>query len=192
MNIGERVQTCRLDKGWSLSDLADRAGVKVKELRDLEQYGQTNIIVLRQIANALDCSLVWLVDGIEPGEAPVDRHSEQACGRLSDMIKLLGASQLSPPELRELQKYFESQASGLNYQMEGKKSSPEAAFFELDRVYQPVASFSALPISAKLRTVLTPADSSAANFSSAVPLPPEMIAPAWPMRLPGGAVTPAM
>ncbi len=29
-------------------------------------------------------------------------------------------------------------------------------------------------------------------MSAAVPLPPEMIAPAWPMRLPGGAVWPAM
>src|SRR5436189_176072 len=32
----------------------------------------------------------------------------------------------------------------------------------------------------------------AANFSSAVPLPPATIAPAWPMRRPGGAVRPAM
>src|SRR5580704_5992286 len=31
-----------------------------------------------------------------------------------------------------------------------------------------------------------------ANFSCAVPLPPEMMAPACPIRLPGGAVTPAM
>ena len=29
-------------------------------------------------------------------------------------------------------------------------------------------------------------------FSSAVPAEPEMIAPAWPMRRPGGAVWPAM
>ena len=29
-------------------------------------------------------------------------------------------------------------------------------------------------------------------FSAAVPLPPEMMAPAWPMRRPGGAVCPAM
>ncbi len=57
---------------------------------------------------------------------------------------------------------------------------------------QPVSSARALPMSASERTVLTPASCSAANFSSAVPLPPEMIAPAWPMRLPGGAVTPAM
>ena len=32
----------------------------------------------------------------------------------------------------------------------------------------------------------------ASIFSSAPPLPPEMIAPAWPMRRPGGAVRPAM
>jgi len=32
----------------------------------------------------------------------------------------------------------------------------------------------------------------AAIFSAAVPLPPEMIAPAWPMRRPGGAVCPAI
>jgi hypothetical protein len=39
---------------------------------------------------------------------------------------------------------------------------------------------------------MMPACSSAAYFSFAVPLPPEMIAPAWPMRRPGGAVAPAM
>src|SRR5690625_5919459 len=60
------------------------------------------------------------------------------------------------------------------------------------RCYQPVTSFSAAPISARLRTVFTPASSSAANFSSAVHLPPEMMAPAWHMRLTGGAVSHAM
>ena len=57
---------------------------------------------------------------------------------------------------------------------------------------QPRASAMALPISAGDRTVLTPAASSAANLSSAVPLPPAMMAPACPIRFPGGAVTPAM
>src|SRR5262249_51784562 len=37
-----------------------------------------------------------------------------------------------------------------------------------------------------------PADSRALIFSAAVPCPPEMIAPAWPMRRPGGAVCPAI
>src|SRR5258708_27757718 len=42
-----------------------------------------------------------------------------------------------------------------------------------------------------LATVI-PAASSALIFSAAVPCPPEMIAPACPMRRPGGAVCPAM
>ena len=40
--------------------------------------------------------------------------------------------------------------------------------------------------------MVTPADWSASILCAAVPLPPEMIAPAWPMRRPGGAVAPAM
>ncbi len=57
---------------------------------------------------------------------------------------------------------------------------------------RPSALAIAEPSSAGERTVVTRAASSAANLSAAVPLPPEMTAPAWPMRLPGGAVTPAM
>src|SRR5262249_23377718 len=49
-----------------------------------------------------------------------------------------------------------------------------------------------VPISAGLGAMRAPASASAAIFSTAVPLPPEMMAPAWPMRLPGGAVCPAM
>ena len=48
------------------------------------------------------------------------------------------------------------------------------------------------PSSAGECTVVTPAASRAANLSAAEPLPPAITAPAWPMRLPGGAVTPAM
>ena len=39
---------------------------------------------------------------------------------------------------------------------------------------------------------MIPAASIAAILSEALPDPPEMIAPAWPMRRPGGAVCPAM
>ena len=39
---------------------------------------------------------------------------------------------------------------------------------------------------------MTPAFSRAAILSSAPPLPPEIIAPAWPILLPGGAVKPAI
>src|SRR6266567_7006110 len=47
-------------------------------------------------------------------------------------------------------------------------------------------------ISAGLAATLIPHSSSTATFSAAVPLPPEMIAPACPIRFPGGAVRPAM
>lgn len=47
------------------------------------------------------------------------------------------------------------------------------------------------PICAGDFTTVTPAASSALILSCAVPLPPAMIAPAWPMRRPGGAVRPA-
>ena len=56
----------------------------------------------------------------------------------------------------------------------------------------PNARWTAEPISAGLLTTCTPALASASIFSAAVPLPPAMIAPAWPMRRPGGAVCPAM
>src|SRR5450759_5210867 len=48
------------------------------------------------------------------------------------------------------------------------------------------------PIRAGDGDTLIPADSIAAILDSASPLPPEMMAPAWPMRRPGGAVRPAI
>src|SRR5579863_7132608 len=52
--------------------------------------------------------------------------------------------------------------------------------------------FSRVAISAGFLVTLMPHSSITASFSVAVPLPPEMMAPAWPMRFPAGAVTPAM
>ena len=51
--------------------------------------------------------------------------------------------------------------------------------------------FMRAPICAGDREMLTPAASSALILSVAVPLPPEMMAPACPIRRPGGAVRPA-
>ena len=48
------------------------------------------------------------------------------------------------------------------------------------------------PCAAGVVAMAMPASRMAAIFSAAVPLPPLMMAPAWPMRLPGGAVCPAM
>lgn len=46
------------------------------------------------------------------------------------------------------------------------------------------------PICAGLGVTVTPAACSASILSDAFPLPPLMMAPAWPMRRPGGAVKP--
>src|SRR5207302_6580028 len=58
--------------------------------------------------------------------------------------------------------------------------------------HRPITFATVAPISAGLLTTVTPASSSAFIFSAAVPLPPAMIAPACPIRRPGGAVCPAM
>ena len=50
----------------------------------------------------------------------------------------------------------------------------------------------ASPILDGFLTTVIPAASRAAIFDLASPLPPEMIAPACPIRLPGGAVYPAI
>ena len=48
------------------------------------------------------------------------------------------------------------------------------------------------PASVGFRPTSAPAARRASIFAWAVPLPPETMAPAWPIFLPGGAVTPAM
>ena len=49
----------------------------------------------------------------------------------------------------------------------------------------------ASPASVGLRATVTPAPERASILAWAVPLEPEMMAPAWPILRPGGAVTPA-
>ena len=51
--------------------------------------------------------------------------------------------------------------------------------------------FITAPICAGDLAIVTPAASRAVILSVAVPLPPEMMAPAWPILRPGGAVRPA-
>src|SRR6267378_998944 len=58
--------------------------------------------------------------------------------------------------------------------------------------HAPITFATVAPISAGLVTTVTPASWRAFIFSAAVPLPPAMIAPACPMRRPGGAVWPQM
>ncbi len=56
----------------------------------------------------------------------------------------------------------------------------------------PIASTASSAVSVGERPTRTPRPSRASFLASAVPEDPEMIAPAWPICLPGGAVKPAM
>src|SRR5262249_27835084 len=59
-------------------------------------------------------------------------------------------------------------------------------------VYIPNADFTVAPMSAGLLTTRIPHSVIVFIFSAAVPFPPAMMAPACPIRRPGGAVWPAM
>ena len=68
-------------------------------------------------------------------------------------------------------------------------------YIALVDIYEPASCMifrMALPIWAGDFTTVTPAPSSDEILSCAVPFPPEMMAPAWPILLPGGAVSPAL
>ena len=56
---------------------------------------------------------------------------------------------------------------------------------------QATVSAMSRPASVGLEPTRAPARSSASILAAAVPRPPETMAPAWPIFLPGGAVTPA-
>ncbi|MCU1466781.1 MAG: hypothetical protein JWM72_2709 [Actinomycetia bacterium] len=56
----------------------------------------------------------------------------------------------------------------------------------------PTTSAISSPAAVGFVATRTPAASRASIFACAVPLDPETMAPAWPIFLPGGAVTPAM
>src|SRR5262249_61139574 len=55
-----------------------------------------------------------------------------------------------------------------------------------------ILDMSVSAIAAGVSATAIPAACSASIFPAAVPFPPETIAPAWPIRRPGGAVFPAM
>src|SRR5439155_1565360 len=68
----------------------------------------------------------------------------------------------------------------------------QRAFLHDSNLASRSASCMVVPSSAGLGAMRTPAARNASIFSAAVPRPPAMMAPAWPMRFPFGAVCPAM
>lgn len=69
-NMGQRIQQLRLEKGLSLSELADRADVAKSYLSNVERNIQSNpsIQFIEKIADALQVSINALLYG-EPADA---------------------------------------------------------------------------------------------------------------------------
>lgn len=72
--IGEKVKKIRMEKGLSLSELADRAGVAKSYLSSIERNIQSNpsIQFLEKIASVLDISVESLLQ--QTKHAEVDRE----------------------------------------------------------------------------------------------------------------------
>jgi quercetin dioxygenase-like cupin family protein len=73
--IGERVRQHRADRGWTLSELADRSGVSRRMLISVE-HGTSNasIATLLRISDALGVGLPALVDVQRPSPFTVTRE----------------------------------------------------------------------------------------------------------------------
>lgn len=68
--LGETVRTLRARRGMTRRMLAGDAGVSERHLANLESgVGNASILVLRQVALALDCPLTELIDA-RPGASP--------------------------------------------------------------------------------------------------------------------------
>ncbi len=94
---------------------------------------------------------------------------------------------LAPARLRVDQQSVEVEDDRLDGpapQGVGRRESGDQASFR-------TTSTMASPASVGLRATVTPAAARASILAWAVPLDPEMMAPAWPIFRPGGAVTPA-
>ncbi|SIS41381.1 helix-turn-helix domain-containing protein [Salimicrobium flavidum] len=63
--IGDRIQHIRKDRGFSLSELAERANVAKSYLSSIERNIQQNpsILFLEKISNELDVSINYLLHG---------------------------------------------------------------------------------------------------------------------------------
>ena len=70
--IGKRIHELRLQKGWSMSELADRAGIAKSYLSTIERDIQSNpsINVLEKLAFVLEVSLPDILNTPEPEPVP--------------------------------------------------------------------------------------------------------------------------
>ena len=129
-----------------------------------------------------------LLDGLFADPAEI-LAQHQVFGRIAANAHLRGEQQTCPGGLRLVHAALDQ--GGIARHVSNRGVDLGQGDFHWPR-FRAMASTMASPIPAGLLATTTPAFSSAAILASAVPVPPAMIAPAWPMRLPLGAVRPAM
>ena len=62
--LGKRIQELRKQKNWSQSDLADKVGISYAQIGRYEtKEAQPPAVVLNKMANALDTSVDYLING---------------------------------------------------------------------------------------------------------------------------------
>jgi transcriptional regulator with XRE-family HTH domain len=77
--LGAKVATARAERGWSLAQLAQRAGLSPAAVHKIEKSGMTPTIAsLMKIAAALGRSVSYFVDEPETPEVNVVRGDERA------------------------------------------------------------------------------------------------------------------
>ncbi len=98
--LGARVRAARLQRRWSIADLARRSGLSARYVSELE-LGEGNISVLRlaEVAVALDVSLASMFAGLGPIADDVDalaalpparRMAALRAGRAPSKVALVG------------------------------------------------------------------------------------------------------
>jgi transcriptional regulator with XRE-family HTH domain len=77
--LGAKVARARSARGWSLAQLAQRAGVSAATVHKIEKSGMTPTIAsLMKIAAALGASVAYFVDEPATPDVIVVRHDERA------------------------------------------------------------------------------------------------------------------
>jgi XRE family transcriptional regulator of biofilm formation len=101
-NMGQRIQQLRLDKGLSLSELADRAGVAKSYLSNVERNIQSNpsIQFIEKIADALQVSIHALLYG-----EPTDTEETPLDSEWFRLVQDAMASGISKREFKEFLDY---------------------------------------------------------------------------------------
>lgn len=98
--IGERIQKLRQDRGYSLSELAEKADVAKSYLSNVERNIQSNpsISFIEKIADALNVSINLLLYGDRPAPELLDPE-------WSELVQEAMTSGVSKKEFKEFLEY---------------------------------------------------------------------------------------